>query len=207
MSTLIKFGFLSFALTLGSIGAESLHFKVLPWSQLSLEGKSPNHTYRTHTTTIELKSKIDSKVEKNEQDLFYRMMKAGKICRFDLSIPVSSLESGIEELDSIIHSSLKMKKHPRILFSMDRYEFLKLSTRPNLYPVKLHGTLSVAGKKKEENIWVTLTFQKNYLLIFGKHDIFMTDFGIEPPLVPLLKYPTNEKVTIRFQLYLKLTER
>ncbi len=201
----ILLGCLIFPTTLRGVGPS--HLELLPWSQLSLEGKSPNHAFQTHTSSLEIESQFDSKLsaEEKSSDLFYRITKVGKIKQLILSIPVRSIKSGVEELDHILQSALKPKEFPKIIFTMKQYEFLK-SFHPDFYPVKLRGTLSVAGKSRDENLILYISFKKEAILIIGKHDIFMTDFDIQPPRVPVLNYPTNEKITIRFELYLKLIQ-
>ena len=188
--------------------------KILPYkllvstqSRLWLEGDSTFHRYESQASVILLDTSgelaTDTKSLK-EQELLNNIVLLPKLSRFVLTIPVKEMKSGIPGLAGKMHSALKYKKFPDIIFTLFDYKSEHQADNPNVFTVKATGILNIAGQEKEISLEFEAETGDKFIKVTGKKDILMTDFGIKPPRVLLIK--AANKVEIKWELYLTIDE-
>jgi polyisoprenoid-binding protein YceI len=166
---------------------------IQPSSYLVLKGTSTLHDFECKTTTIQGTIEMDPRLE--------------SFTNADITIPVKNIHSESSSMDDNMYEALKTDKNPDIRFSL-----LYPDTVTDLNPVhadstlKLRGTLAVAGKEKKIDLEVVVRKKENgIVMVHGKMELLMTDYGVEPPTFMLGILKTGNEVVIEFDLELKDT--
>ncbi|MDO8734251.1 MAG: YceI family protein [Elusimicrobiota bacterium] len=213
----IRFKFISFVLPSVVLLSVSILFsaaapeKGLPYkllvstqSRLWLEGDSTFHRYESQASVILLDTSGElapAAKSLKGQELLNSIVLLPNLSRFILSIPVEKMKSGIPGLAGKMHSALKYKKFADIIFTLFDYKVERKADKPNVFTIKATGILNAAGQEKEISLEFEAETTAQFIKITGKNDILMTDFGIKPPRVVLIK-AANE-VEIKWELYLE----
>jgi polyisoprenoid-binding protein YceI len=183
-------------LLLGAVSAGAqVRYQATPGSNMKLEGTSTVHDW-----TVEGKI-IGGSIEFASEDALDPAKTPGEVkAKVDVSVPVSSLQSGKKLMNDIMHDALKIKDHKAITYSLKE---MKPQARKAGEPLKFDtkGDLTVAGIKKEIDMVVTLVPEGNKLKATGSKQLKMTDFGIKPPApaVGLGLIKTADEVTVTFE--------
>ena len=116
-----------------------------------------------------------------------------------LSIPVKSLKSGENLLDSRAYKAIDADKFSHVNFKMTSATVTPLGG--NKYQIKALGQLTISGVAKE----VTLTANgilnsDRSLHVTGSTRIKMTDFGIKPPSFMMGALKTGNDLTIDYNV-------
>jgi len=172
-----------------------VRYQATPGSTLKLEGTSTVHDW-----TVEGKI-IGGSIEFASEDALDPAKTPGDVkAQVQVSIPVSSLQSGKKLMNEIMHDALKIKDHKAITYTLKE---IKPQARKAGEPLKFDtkGDIAVAGVTKEIDMVVTLAPQGNKLTATGSKQLKMTDFGIKPPApaVGLGLIKTADEVTVTFQ--------
>ncbi len=158
-------------------------------SLLWLVGDSSLHAYSSTAQNLKVDFESGAPV--------LMQLKSGQLKTLKVTVPVNDMRSGRGGLDKNMQKALKAGEHPNIVFQMETYEVLP-STGPLL--VKAAGVLEVAGVKKPVVLEARLTLDGSGARLEGTKELLMTDFGIKPPKVLMIK--TTNEVKVCFDLRL-----
>jgi hypothetical protein len=119
----------------------------------------------------------------------------------EVVIPVRAFDCGVRQMNRDMYEALKGKAHPAVRFALDRAEVLPAPPYSEWTPVRVWGTITLAGERRP----VTVTAQGRRLddglvRIQGQHALRMTDFDIEPPTGLLGLVRAHDDIVVRFDL-------
>ena len=127
-------------------------------------------------------------------------------CRVDLSsdtlsslikvsATISSFDSKSSSRDSHAMEMVEARKYPKVEFSSE-------SINPEGDGYLVVGNLAFHGKTRPVRFHVTPKFSEGKVEIVGNFTVMLSDFGVARPR--LMFIPTEDKLTIRFDLFSKL---
>jgi polyisoprenoid-binding protein YceI len=112
-------------------------------------------------------------------------------------------------MDEIMYGKLKAEEHKRIVFTLTSLKPLEgAAATPAQYEAT--GRLSVAGVTNTITMPVSITqAQDGRIRVAGSVGTKMTDFGIPPPSpsLPGVTIKTGDEVTLKFEWWVKPTQR
>jgi hypothetical protein len=119
----------------------------------------------------------------------------------EVVVPVRAFDCGVRQMNSDMYEALKGKAHPAVRFTLRRAEVLPAPPYAEWTPVKVWGTLTLAGAQRP----VTVVAQGKRLAdgrvrIQGRHALRMTDFDIDPPSGLLGLVRAHDDIVVRFDL-------
>lgn len=168
--------------------AKELHYKIIPEkSQVFINGDSNLHKWQLVAKKISAQAIILTNAELMNE-----------IKSIDLSINSESIESEYSSMTKKTHELLKANSYPLITFSSNEISLTEKNIKPKKY--QGIGNLSVAGVTKTIKVNSTIDFAKEFITIEGFHKLLMSDFGMKPPRLLLLK--TDDEVEVMFKLFL-----
>lgn len=161
-------------------------------SKLWLVGDSSLHVYSSTAHNLKVTVRFPSDKPAFEQ------LKAGQLKTLEVTVPVKEMRSGKDGLDKNMQKALKAEENPNIFFRMEKYE-IAASTNPSReIPVKAAGILEIAGVKNEVVLNGTLNREGAGARIKGTKEVLMTDYGIKPPKILLIK--TYNEIQVHYDL-------
>jgi polyisoprenoid-binding protein YceI len=117
----------------------------------------------------------------------------------EVSIPVNSVQSGTDGMDSVMQQAMDAKDYPRIVYSLTELTFKGPHTPNTPFQFEAKGELSLNGVTNKITMPVTIeNADKKKLKITGSAPLKMTDFKVPPP-VKLGIFTTVDAVTITFE--------
>ncbi len=158
---------------------------------VKLSGGSTLHDWSASTSNISGTFEVDAgQFDKPVSEMTSLFKKT------EVRIPVTSLHSGTKGLDENMYEALKSGQYSNI-----KYSLLESSVSGGNMWIK--GNLTIAGVQKTIEMNVKINKDNNgNLKISGTKDLYMTDFGIEPPSVMFGTIKADNQVTISFNLTL-----
>jgi ribosome-associated toxin RatA of RatAB toxin-antitoxin module len=169
--------------------------------KLWLEGDSTVHSYSSVTTQLSMW--IGAEPESGWQQALI----GHRPIDFEVEIPVTSLKSGKDGLDSKMYEALDAGKHPTLLFRLRSYEVVAEagvvsdgSGSENVVHILADGKLSIAGREKDLQLDIQIEFTEDGIRLRGSKTVNMSDFGAEPPTMMAGLLRTHDSVTIRFDV-------
>lgn len=163
--------------------------------KVSLAGTSNIHSYNATSTSVKV-TRVQFGARPTTWD---DVLKPGALTAFEIAIPVETLKSGKDGLDSNMYKALKAKEHANITFKL-----IKLEAAAKTDCWRATGVLNVAGVDRQIALDLTGERKNGSLTIQGETQILMTDFGIAPPKAMLGMLKTDPKVTVTFVTVLAL---
>jgi hypothetical protein len=124
----------------------------------------------------------------------------GSMKTLDVTVPVAKMRSGEDGLDRNMQKTLKGEKNPNILFHLENYRVAPSSMQAGDFSITAAGQLQIAGVTKEIELNGRLTPEDSGVRIRGMKDVLMTDYGIKPPKILLIK--TANEVDVHFDLHI-----
>ena len=116
-----------------------------------------------------------------------------------LSIPVKSLKSGENLLDTRAYKAMNADKYTHVNFKMTTAVVTSLGG--NKYTIKATGPLTIAGVSKEMTLTATGTLNADgTITVTGSTKFKMTDFGIKPPQFMMGALKTGNDLTIEYNV-------
>jgi hypothetical protein len=162
-----------------------------------LSGTSNIHDYSAETTEVRIvRAQLAPSVSASSG--WSDLVKPGALEAFEIALPVASLRSSKDDLDKNMHKALKASEFQTITFKLGRIE-----TTASGEPQAI-GTLAVAGVEREVTLALTLQPADGSLVVKGRTDLLMPDFGIAPPKAMLGMLKTHPKVTVTFEVVLAI---
>ncbi len=163
-------------------------------SKVWLVGDSTLHEF---TSTTE-KFDVDMALRPAAGATLFEKLANGGIEKLEVKIPIVELKSHKSGLDKNMQKSLKAEEFPVILFHGNNCSIVSKDLEKKILKISASGNLEVAGVKKEEVLDATVTAADGGIRIEGTKDLLMTDFGIKPPKMMMIK--TENRVVIHFDL-------
>ena len=119
-----------------------------------------------------------------------------------IELPVSTLDCGIGAQSKHLHESLGAPEHSTIAFRVERYTVVPgEASDADEQPVRLDGTLRIAGRERPASIAAAATAEAGgRLRLRGSHALDVRDFGVRPPRRFLGLLRVRERVTIGFDV-------
>lgn len=173
------------------------HLAVRQDSRLWIEGSSNLRDWSCGATALEAFVDIDDDAETGLQG-------AGgvtKLRRVQVSVPVNALTCGRGQMDRIMYKALRAEEGPdcRIIFgSFD----VVAADSDGEFSLKTVGSLRVAGRQNSVALDVDVQqLPDGTLRAQGSLPILMTDYGITPPTALLGVIRTDNRLTVKFDLF------
>src|SRR5262249_7946525 len=129
--------------------------------------------------------KVDFQFSPNKYP--FEQLKTGDVKSLEVTVPVKDMKSGKDGLDKNMQKSLKAEENPNILFHMNKYEVLVSTIQSQGNVINASGTLEIAGVKREVTLKGNLTQENSAVRIQGEKELLMTDYGIKPPKILVIK--------------------
>lgn len=175
-----------------------------PGSKVSVKGSCDVHSYNVQGKEVQGEVALGA----DFHTLNTQSVGPGKIpARIEGFIPVRSLHyDNSRVMDRALHFYLKAETNPRILF---RLKALSLKAGPHTngapYVLDSQCELVVAGATNEVAMPIhLLPLDDGKLKLTGNVSAKMSDFGIEPPKLPLAK-PEGRPLAIKYRDEIDLT--
>ncbi len=159
-------------------------------SMVKLEGTSSIHDWTAESKAVKGFMELDPAFDGDLKTL-------SSPPKVEVTIPVRQLKSSAGRLmDNNMLEHLKQKDNPDI-----KYTLLKLTPKTGAASqFDAQGTLTVAGVTRTNTIPVTIErVDKAKLKVKGSTTLKMTDFGIQPPTIPVLGIKTGDDVKLTFE--------
>ena len=121
--------------------------------------------------------------------------------RAEVVIPVRAFDCGVRQMNRDFYEALKGQAYPAVRFALRHAEILPSATASEWTPVKVWGTLTLAGEQRP--VTVTARGQRlgdGRVRIQGRHALRMTDFDIDPPSGLLGLVRAHDDIVVRFDL-------
>lgn len=133
---------------------------------------------------------------------------ASPVSSLELTVPVSSLESGKGKMNRKMKEALKEDDHPEIMFNLVSAELADNVSADSVsaegvFNLTVTGNLTIAGVEKEVSFPVTgMKEGENGYRFEGSYSLNMTNYKMDPPSVMFGAIKSGEEVTITFNILL-----
>lgn len=128
------------------------------------------------------------------------MVGKGKISDLSLlvfTVPVTSLKSEHKTMDNNTYKALKANTHPDIAYTLSSATVTPVNA--TTFTIKTRGKLTIAGTTRETDVDATAKLNPdNSISVSGSKKLRMTDYGVTPPKVMMIK--TGNDLTVSYQL-------
>lgn len=173
-------------------------------SQLTVQPDSRLWVQGTSTVrSFECKAAEFDAVVTTTQDAAVRAVLAGQkaVGAVTLTVPAAKLDCNNGTMNGHMYKALKATEHGEITFRLSSYDLVPAGAG---IQTTLRGELTLGGVTKPVVIEAIATDGGNgTLLVTGTHQIRMTEFGLKPPTLMMGTMKVNEKIDVRFELFLK----
>ena len=169
-----------------------------PESRLWIEGSSTVRSFECKAEAFE------ATVATTDQAAVSAVLSAQKaVSSVELTVPAEQLECGNGTMNDHMRKALKAKDHPTITFRVSSYALATATAGAGVQGT-LQGELTLGGVTKPITVEaVANDGGDGTLLVTGQHLIRMKEFGLKPPTLMLGTLRVDEKVNVRFELYLR----
>jgi polyisoprenoid-binding protein YceI len=174
-------------------------FELSPASaHLRVDGDSTLHAWSVETRSVKATARVDPSLAASDVDAALRELLDGEhAVSMELRVPVATLRSNESQLDANLRKAMRQKKHPEIVFRLDR---LRAEATPDGYRLKAAGRLEVAGEERPITLELQGRVVRGELLVSGAVDLKMTDFKVEPPVLLLGAIRTADAIKVSFEM-------
>lgn len=122
-----------------------------------------------------------------------------------VKVAVAKIDCNNGTMNNHLQNALKAKDFPSINFKLKRQE--KGAASDNGVEMKLHGELTILDKSLPVVVVGLATPAEGGFRFVGKHELNMTQWGVEPPKLMLGTMKVGEMVTIGYDLQLEGAEK
>jgi|GEM_PF-276025 len=122
-----------------------------------------------------------------------------------VEVPSKSLESGKGGMDKKMFKALEAKKYETVSFVLDSLKVNEAASPASVaagtLTVEAKGKLTIAGKERWEVFPAQIAWlpEQETLVVAGKADLRMTEYGIDPPRALFGTLKTGDEVTVSFR--------
>lgn len=162
--------------------------------KVTIAGTSNIHEYTASTTRVRVtQARLGAVLDGHFCE---NALKPGAVDVFEISIAAATLTSAKGEgLDKNMRKALKTDQFPEIAFRLTKLD----TTGQPAGAAKAVGTLTIAGVEREIAMDITTRADGEKLVVQGRLDLLMTDYGIKPPTAMMGMLKTDPKVTVTFE--------
>ncbi len=172
---------------------------------LWLEGSASVVDYRCYAESLAGSGKIENTAEPTEN------VKGDGEVSVRVTIPVKALECGKRKMNRDLYEALKVDKHPDISYRLLKADFLNQSAHPDSagwMKIKTKGLLTIAGVTDTTDLVVNgQLVGSNRFRVKGVKPLNMHDYNIEPPTALMGLIKVNEKLTVHFDVSVRLNNQ
>ncbi|MEX0770830.1 MAG: YceI family protein [Balneolaceae bacterium] len=160
----------------GLAAAQDISLKLLPDSEISIEGTSNVRDWDADVTTIHAELILNGFEESDGiQNLSPAHFKT-----LTLRMPVKGIDAGGRSLTNNIQKYLKKDDYPDITFKLNKISEVQVNDSEVI--LTADGVINAAGKDHSVTLKVNGSTDNQGTLVFsGTQELKMTDFDIEPP--------------------------
>jgi hypothetical protein len=178
----------------------------VPGATVELEGDSTLHRYRARARKLSVAIRTDAGrvTEAAQPPSVEGLVRDHAVAAFVLTVPIAGLTSGERDLDVNMRQALRGDQHPEIHYEMVGYDVRPARAAGARLAIELRGRLSIAGIARDMELTVDGLRTPDGLRFTGSRDLLMTDFGIKPPRLMLGALKTADRVTVRFDVTLRV---
>jgi hypothetical protein len=121
-----------------------------------------------------------------------------------VEVPSKSLESGNGVMDKKMFKALESNKYEKVLFVLDSLKVSEAdspaSAADGTLNVEVKAKLTIAGETRWVAFPAEITWlpEQKSLVVAGKVDLRMTEYGIDPPRALFGTLKTGDEVTVSF---------
>lgn len=141
-------------------------------------------------------------VEKQTGTIVLEQSETISVKGLSLTVESESLKSGKSRMDKNTYKALETDDYKKITFKLKKTTEIK-SLGDNIYEVKGIGQLTIVGNTKDITMTLKIEIKDDMVLLSGKNEIKMTDFGVEPPTALLGTIKTGDAITITYKTTFK----
>lgn len=141
-------------------------------------------------------------VEKQTGTIVLEQSETISVKGLNLTVESESLKSGKSRMDKNTYKALETDDYKKITFKLKKTTEIK-SLGDNIYEVKGIGQLTIVGNTKDITMTLKIEIKDDMVLLSGKNEIKMTDFGVEPPTALLGTIKTGDAITITYKTTFK----
>ncbi|APY09258.1 hypothetical protein BWZ20_13520 [Winogradskyella sp. J14-2] len=141
-------------------------------------------------------------VEKQAGNIVLHQSETISVKALNLTVESESLKSGKSRMDKNTYKALETDDYKNITFKLKKATEIK-SLGDYTYEVKGKGQLTIVGNTKDITMTLKIEIKDDMVLLSGKNEIKMTDFGIEPPTALLGTIKTGDAITITYEATFK----
>jgi polyisoprenoid-binding protein YceI len=165
--------------------------------RVTIAGSSNIHEYTASTTNVRVtQARLGAVLDGHFCD---NALKPGAVDVLEISIAAATLTSPKgEALDKNMRKALKTDQFPEITFHLTNLD----TTGKPAGAAKAVGTLKIAGVEREVAMDITTKPDGEKLVVQGRLDLLMTDYGVKPPVAMMGMLKTDPKVTVTFETVL-----
>ena len=192
---------LALAAGLGAVvvaGPQAARPLTIDTARITIAGTSNIHAYTASTTAVRV-SRVALASGVSGPAFWDAIVKPGALETFEVAIPAAQLSSPKEGLDKNMHKALKVQEHPDITFRLTAVE-----PGSGTGALKARGVLRIAGVERDVVLGLQTERHDAALMVKGRLDLLMTDYGIKPPTAMLGMLKTDPKVTVTFETVLNV---
>jgi polyisoprenoid-binding protein YceI len=168
-------------------------------NKVRINGSSNIHDWVMDGTLIGGSFTLPAGVEIDSTQAAITGLKGDKLdAHADVSIPVNSMQSGTDGMDSVMQQAMNAKDHPRIQYHLTELALKGPHTAGTPFQFEAKGELSLNGVTNKISMPVTIeNAATNKLKISGSVPLKMTDYKVPPP-VTVRVFTTVDDVKISF---------
>ena len=179
--------------TAGAQGASAIRLRLLPGTELSIEGTSNVHGFHCKTNKINAYIDVDPGYTKDLTKI------SRPIVSVLVNIAVKSLSCGNRKMDENMYATLKADQNQLIKYRLSGYDILNGSA--TAFAAKTNGTLTILGKDKAVAMKIDATrLAEGKATAQGEETLLMSDFGIKPPSFMFGAMKVGDEVKVKFNL-------
>lgn len=167
-------------------------------ASLRLEGDSTLHKFDSTATKVEVTADFSTTAAKPGDAL--ALAREGSVKGLDVVIPVDGLKSHSGQLDKNMRKALKGGDFPALRFHMKEYHAEAKASGGET--IRASGELTIAGVTKPIDLLAEAETAKEGVLVRGRQELLMSDYGIKPPQMMMGAIKTKDKIVIDYELRL-----
>jgi hypothetical protein len=192
-------GLLLLAMLTHAQDAGVVRYKASPFgSKVKIEGDSSVHHW--HMTGQIIGGYLEVPAPLDPSQAAQAGVVGGKLnARAEISIPVTSMQSGTEGMDEVMQDAMKATDYPRIRFHLTEMALKEPHGAGTPLEFSTTGDLMVAGVTNKITMPIRIEeAEKPNLKVTGSVPLKMTDFNVKPPITAGVFRTTND-ITVSFE--------
>ena len=164
-------------------------------SRLSVAGTSTVRSFECVAGTL------DAKVESALADAITAVLAGERgVGAVELRVPAADLDCNNGTMNGHMYKAIKSTEHPNIVFRLSNYD---LTPGDSGVAIAMRGTLSLGGAERPITLSArAVPAHEGQLKVTGAYELNMKDYGLKPPTLMFGTMRVNEKVNVKFELFL-----